>query len=65
MRKGLSIKNIEIVNGKPQFGNNCLACYACLHICPQNALHKKNEKCTTRFRNENVTIGEIIAANEQ
>jgi ferredoxin len=31
--------NIEIKNGKAVHGNNCAACYACLHWCPVYATH--------------------------
>lgn len=31
--------NIQIKNGKAVHGNNCAACYACLHWCPKYATH--------------------------
>ena len=46
------------------FSDHCEVCYACLHNCPQNAIHLKSEKSSVRFRNEHVTLKEIIAANE-
>lgn len=52
------------VTDKVSFGNRCEVCYACLHNCPQNALHMKNEKSAVRFRNENVSLKDIIEANE-
>lgn len=57
--------NISIRNGKPQFGDHCLGCYACIHNCPKAAIHKKNERCHTRFRQESVSLNEIIEANNQ
>ena len=30
--------NIEMNNKKPTWGNNCAACLACFHWCPQNAI---------------------------
>jgi len=45
------------------FSDRCEVCYACLHNCPKNAIHLKNEKSDARFRNEHVTLKEIIAAN--
>ncbi|MDO5294066.1 MAG: EFR1 family ferrodoxin [bacterium] len=51
------------VDKVPNFSNKCAACYACLHACPHNAIHLKNERSAVRFRNENVTIKEIIEAN--
>lgn len=47
-----------------EFSNHCEVCYACLHNCPQNAIHLKNEKSSARFRNEHVALKDIIAANE-
>ena len=57
--------NITIEDGKPKFGNKCYKCYACIHNCPKNALHLKNEKSSKRWRNENVTLKDIIDANNQ
>lgn len=31
--------NITIINNRPCWGNNCLACHACVHWCPKNAIH--------------------------
>lgn len=46
---------------------NCQACYACVHACPQKAIKftidEKNPN--VRYRNENITLSEIIAANNQ
>ena len=52
------------VTDKVTFGDRCEVCYACLHNCPKNAIHLKNEKSAVRFRNENVTVKDIISANE-
>ncbi|MCL1994366.1 MAG: EFR1 family ferrodoxin [Spirochaetes bacterium] len=57
-------KNIAVA-GKANFSDSCEACMACLHLCPQNALHHKNEKSAKRWRNPNVTLNEIIAANNR
>ncbi|MDR1220394.1 MAG: EFR1 family ferrodoxin [Treponema sp.] len=56
--------NIEI-RDKITFGNVCESCYGCVHICPQNAIHLRNEKSDIRFRNENITLQEIIQSNNQ
>lgn len=46
---------------------NCQACYACVHACPQKSIKftipEKNPD--VRYRNENVTLQEIIEANNQ
>lgn len=52
-----------MVTDHVEFGPHCEVCYACLHNCPQNAIHLKNEKSTARFRNEHVKLNDIIAAN--
>ena len=52
------------VTDQVRFSDHCEDCYACLHACPKNALHMKNERSAVRFRNEHVTLKEIIAANE-
>jgi ferredoxin len=57
-------KNVEVVS-KVQFGNHCAGCQACLHLCPKNAIHLKNEKSDKRWRNPEVSINEIIEANNR
>lgn len=52
------------VTDKVSFDRHCEVCYACLHNCPKNAIHLKSERSDARFRNEHVTLKEIIAANE-
>ena len=52
------------VTDKVRFANRCEVCYACLHNCPQNAIHMKNEKSSVRFRNEHIILKDIIEANE-
>ena len=51
------------VTDKVVFADRCEVCYACLHNCPKNAIHLKSEKSAARFRNEHVTLNEIIGAN--
>ena len=53
------------IESKPQFSEMCESCFACIHLCPENAIHLKNQKSEKRFRNPNVSIAEIIAANSQ
>jgi MinD superfamily P-loop ATPase len=38
-----SVKNIEIINKKPIFGNNCECCVACIQYCPRKAINYKNK----------------------
>lgn len=32
------MENIKLVDGKPEFGNNCASCLGCFHWCPQSAI---------------------------
>jgi ferredoxin len=54
-------------NGVPmfKFSDHCEGCMACLQNCPTAALHMPNEPTRYRYRNPNITLDEIIAANEQ
>lgn len=47
------------------FSDRCEVCYACLHNCPRNAIHLPKEADTARFRNEYVTLNDIIASNDE
>ncbi len=55
--------NITVTEDQVIFADRCEVCYACLHNCPQNAIHMKEEKSAVRFRNEHVSVKDIIAAN--
>lgn len=54
-----------ILEKKVSFFDRCEGCLGCVHLCPQNAIHLKNEKSNARFRNENVSLREIVDANQQ
>lgn len=56
--------NITVTGDQVIFADRCEVCYACLHNCPKNALHMKQEKSAVRFRNEHVSLKDIIEANE-
>lgn len=49
----------------PEIGSNCLVCGACRQNCPQNAIRFRGEKDEMQFRNEHVTVANIIAANNK
>ena len=57
-------KNIDVTD-KVRFHKQCEACMACLHLCPKTALHTKSEKSDKRWRHPDVSLGEIIEANNQ
>lgn len=56
--------NITVTEGGVHFSAHCEVCYACLHNCPKTAIHMPVEASTVRFRNEHVTLNDIIKANE-
>lgn len=58
------ISNIK-VDRKPEYLHKCEGCFACIHHCPQTAIHLKIERSNTRFMNRNVKLKEIIDANNQ
>jgi len=56
--------NIKLDQLKPAYGGNCEFCLACINLCPQKAIRlKKESNPNARYLNENVTLKEIIAAN--
>lgn len=55
--------NITVTEGGVQFSDHCEVCYACLHNCPKNAIHLKNERSAVRFRNAEISLNDIIQAN--
>ena len=56
--------NIVVSEESVTFLDRCEVCYACLQNCPKGALHMREERSTVRFRNEHITLKEIIAAND-
>ena len=54
--------NIEVTD-HVEYLHHCEGCLGCLHGCPKNAIHLKNEQSSVRFRNAEVTLKEIIDAN--
>jgi ferredoxin len=58
------VGNIVVVE-KPEYSNRCEFCLACIHNCPKNAIHLKNQKSNKRYINENIKLSEIINANKQ
>jgi ferredoxin len=61
--KACPVDNIKVNNAKPVFNDNCISCLACTQNCPQNCIRLLGEKSKERFRNNNVTLQEIIQAN--
>ncbi|AKN33750.1 4Fe-4S ferredoxin [Clostridium carboxidivorans P7] len=62
-RDNLSIDK-DLKNSKPVYGDTCEFCLACINLCPKKAIKLKREKNpNARFKNENVTLKEIIDSN--
>jgi ferredoxin len=57
-------KNITVDEGI-EFGDQCEWCLGCVHLCPKNAIHLKNERSAVRWRNPDVSLRDIIAANDR
>ena len=47
------------------FADKCEVCFACLHLCPQSAMHHKSQKSDKRWINPEVSLNEIIKANNR
>lgn len=45
------------------FKNSCIGCFACIQNCPQKVIHLKGEVSGERFRNQHISLKEIIEAN--
>ena len=60
--------SIRVVGGKAvPIPGNCQTCLACVHACPQKAigLAVPEKNPNARYRNEHITLNEIIAANHR
>ncbi|MBP3866846.1 MAG: EFR1 family ferrodoxin [Eggerthellaceae bacterium] len=55
--------NIAVTADGVRFFDRCEVCYACLHNCPQTAIHMPVEAGTKRFRNDCVSLADIVRAN--
>lgn len=66
-KKVCPIGNIAVSNGSAKrLNKKCEFCLACIHNCPNNAIALKRERNPNeRYRNENITLDEIINANNQ
>lgn len=60
------IGNIVVTISAQRLSKKCEFCLACVHSCPENAIGLKMDKNpNARYRNENITLQEIINANNQ
>jgi len=56
--------NISVTD-KVIFADQCEGCLGCVHLCPKNAIHMKNEKNAVRWLNPDVSLIEMITANSR
>jgi ferredoxin len=47
------------------FSDKCEGCLGCVHLCPKNAIHMRNERSAVRWRHPDVSLNEIISANNR
>ena len=53
-------QNIQIVNGKVEFGEQCISCLCCYHRCPQKAINVgPRRKRRKRYVHQNENIDEM------
>ncbi len=57
------VSNVVVEDDKPTYLHHCESCFACIHNCPTGAIQMTNQRSEARFRNENVTLKELIKAN--
>ena len=58
--------NIEIIDEKPCFGDDCDFCLGCVHHCKTKTLTINDEtNPNERYRNPNIRLSEIIKSNRQ
>ncbi len=56
--------NNIVVTDHVEFLDHCEGCLGCVHNCPKNAIHLKNEKSNVRFRNAEIKLTDLIKANQ-
>lgn len=53
------------VSHKVYFKHHCIRCYACTQNCPSNAIRFNGEKSKARYRNNKISLKEIIDSNSK
>lgn len=60
------VGNLIVTTTAQKISKKCEFCLACVHHCPHNAIYLKMDKNpNARYRNENITLQEIMQANHQ
>jgi ferredoxin len=59
------VKNIEMINNKPQYKHHCENCVACIQFCPQKAINYKNAtQNRRRYTNPEINYMELFEYNK-
>jgi ferredoxin/flavodoxin len=59
------VKNIEIINNRPQFNHGCENCLACIQFCPQKAINYKTATQNRgRYTNPEISYKELSTMNK-
>jgi ferredoxin len=60
-----SVKNIEMINNKPQYKHHCENCVACIQFCPQKAINYKDAtQDRRRYTNPEINYMELFEYNK-
>jgi len=60
------VKNIEIVEKKPQYKHHCEQCVACIQFCPQRAINYSNvTQNRRRYTNPEINYNELYEYNNK
>ncbi|MDR2590629.1 MAG: EFR1 family ferrodoxin, partial [Oscillospiraceae bacterium] len=59
------VRNIELVDNRPQFKHHCENCVACIQFCPQKAINYKNTtQNRRRYTHPEITYQELYEYNK-
>jgi ferredoxin len=59
------VRNIEIVNSKPEYKHHCENCTACIQFCPQKAINYKDAtQNRRRYTNPDINYMELFEYNK-
>lgn len=60
-QKVCPVKNIQMIENRPKWGNNCQQCMACIQHCPKEAIeYGKKTVGRKRYKNPNINVVELI-----
>lgn len=54
------VKNIKIIDGKPEFQHECEMCFACDEWCPSGAIHHWSRAAGVKYRHPEVKLSDMI-----